>query len=93
MCTVHNDGLSIACIFLKSGADPDMEDEDGNVPILVASTEGFDEIVISLIDNGCNPDVTNKTGKAALHFLAMKNHYRGWFLNSLFSFIFMLFSN
>ena len=61
-----------------AGANPNIGDVHGNVAIIVASTEGFDEIVESLLDFGSNPDVCNDSGNAALHFLAMKNHYRGW---------------
>ena len=64
-------------LFTVLGADPNIQDSYGNVPLLIASTEGFDEVVISLIEKGSNPDVKNQTGKSALHFLAMKNHHRG----------------
>ena len=63
--------------LFSTGADPNVKDNHGNVAIIVASTEGFDEIVESLLDYGSNPNLCNDSGNAALHFLAMKNHYRG----------------
>ena len=59
------------------GASPDCVDNDGNTPLMVAATEGFDNVVKSLVEHDCNPDIKNSFGFMPIHYLAMKNHWRG----------------
>ena len=66
-----------ADMLLKAGAAPDLQDEDGNSPIHVAATEGFDAVIKCLLEAGANPNLTNCFQKTALHYLAMKNHWEG----------------
>ena len=70
-------------MLLRAGADPDLPDKDDNYPIHMAATEGFDNVVITLLDYGCNPDSTNCFHRTAAHYLAMKNHCRA--LNAIAS--------
>ena len=44
---------------------------------MVAATEGFDNVVKSLVEHSCNPDIKNSFGIAPIHYLSMKNHWRG----------------
>jgi len=53
-----------------------LQDVDGNAPIHLASIEGFDTIVRCLVTFNCDPNVINDTGKMAVHYLAMKGHWR-----------------
>ncbi len=53
------------------------QDNEGNTPIHLASTEGFDRVIQILIENKGDPDLPNMFGKIPLHYLAMKNHAKG----------------
>ncbi len=61
-------------LLLAAGANPNIQDEDGNTPMILAAIEGFDNVVKSLLAYSANPDIRNTFGKAAVHYLAMKNH-------------------
>lgn len=63
-------------MLLSAGAYPDLQDEDGNAPIHLAAIEGFDTIVCCLVTYNCNPDVVNNYGMLAVHYLAMKGHWK-----------------
>ena len=62
-------------LLLSAGADPDVQDDDGNAPIHLAAIEGFDTIIRCLATYNCDPDLVNKYGKMAVHYLAMKGHW------------------
>jgi len=53
-----------------------LQDIDGNAPIHLAAIEGFDTIVRCLVTYNCNTDIVNDLGKMAIHYLAMKGHWR-----------------
>lgn len=53
-----------------------LQDIDGNAPIHLASIEGFDTIVRCLVTYNCDTDIVNDLGKMAIHYLAMKGHWR-----------------
>ncbi len=52
------------------------QDNEGNSPVHLASTEGFDRVIETLLEYNANPDLPNAFGKTALHYLAMKNHFK-----------------
>jgi ankyrin repeat protein len=58
-----------------AGCNVNVQDLDGNTPLTLASIEGFDEVVKSLLQSGANPNIKNARNKAPLHYLAMKNHW------------------
>jgi len=53
-----------------------LQDIDGNAPIHLAAIEGFDTIVRCLVTYNCDTDIVNDLGKMAIHYLAMKGHWR-----------------
>jgi len=53
-----------------------LQDNDGNAPIHLAAIEGFDTIVRCLVTYNCETDIVNDLGKMAIHYLAMKGHWR-----------------
>lgn len=63
-------------LLLSAGAHPDIQDVDGNAPIHLAAIEGFDTIVCCLLTYNCNPNLINKMNKMAVHYLAMKGHWK-----------------
>lgn len=69
------DLISWSGALLAAGSDPDIRDEEGNTPFMLASTEGFDEVMKCLLAFHCNPDIRNNYGKSPIHFLAQKNHH------------------
>ena len=64
-------------LLLTAGASPDIQDNDGNTPLLLAAVEGFDTVIKSLVAHGCDCNIKNNFNKNSLHFLAMKNHFDG----------------
>ncbi|KAK2160406.1 hypothetical protein LSH36_134g05035 [Paralvinella palmiformis] len=63
-------------LLLAAGANPNIQDYNGNTPMIMAATEGFDNVIECLIRYDANPDLMNTSNKSALHFLAMKNHWQ-----------------
>ena len=56
-------------LLLRSGAETDLKDNDGNTPMHNASTEGFDTVVKTLLHYRANPDIRNKSGNLYRYFL------------------------
>ena len=46
-------------ILLEAGADPNLQDREGNTPLMMAATEGLDHVIGSLMAFGANPDLMN----------------------------------
>ena len=44
-----------------------LQDNEGNSPVHLASTEGFDRVIETLLEYNANPDLPNVFGKTALH--------------------------
>ena len=62
-------------ILLDAGANPDVRDKDNITPILMAASEGFDNVVKALVEAGCDVNIPNNSVKrTALHLLSFKGH-------------------
>lgn len=62
-------------LLLAAGADPNVRDVDNITPLIMAASEGFDEVVKSLVKAKCDVNVQNNSAKkTALHILAWKGH-------------------
>ncbi|XP_062605610.1 serine/threonine-protein phosphatase 6 regulatory ankyrin repeat subunit A-like [Saccostrea cucullata] len=62
-------------LLLAAGADPNVRDEDNITPLIMAASQGFDEVVKSLVRAHCDVNVQNNSAKkTALHILAWKGH-------------------
>ena len=51
--------------LLKSKADPNLQDSEGNTPLHLSADEGHREVFDILKDAGGRPDIRNKEGKTA----------------------------
>lgn len=62
---------AVTKLFLKCGADPSAQDDDGNSPLhmavkyrrVVADFQTLHRIICSLLQNGAHADIVNKSGK------------------------------
>ena len=62
-------------LLLAAGANPNFRDRDNITPLIMAASEGFDEVVKALVKAKCDVNVQNKSAnKTALHILALKGH-------------------
>ncbi|XP_060597665.1 ankyrin repeat and SOCS box protein 3-like isoform X2 [Ruditapes philippinarum] len=62
-------------VLLDAGADPNVRDNDNITPLLMAASEGFDNVVKALVDFKCDVNIPNDSVKrTALHLLAYKGH-------------------
>jgi len=52
--------------LLKKGADPNIGDNQGNTPLMIASAIGFDEAVDWMVRLGAKVDTPNRRGETAL---------------------------
>lgn len=62
-------------LLLAAGANPNLRDRDNITPLIMAASEGFDEVVKALVKAKCDVNVQNNSArKTALHILAWKGH-------------------
>ena len=52
--------------LLAKGADPNMKDNRGNTPLLLAATSGLTEMINVLIQQGANVNIGNASGETPL---------------------------
>lgn len=52
--------------LLSKGAFPDIQDQKGNSPLILATNRGYLDVVIVLLENGADPNIKNKDGDTAL---------------------------
>ncbi len=64
-------------LLLSYGANPNIQDADGNAPMHLAAIEGFDRVIETLLEYDADPNLANCWKKLPIHYLAMKNHFEG----------------
>lgn len=52
--------------LLSKGANPNIEDRDGNTPLILAASQGFSDAVRSLIASNANVNGRNRSGETPL---------------------------
>ena len=52
--------------LLEKGAYPDIQDQRGNTPLMLATDRGHLDAVLALLANGADPNLKNKAGDTAL---------------------------
>jgi len=63
----HNKHTQVSEMLLR-GADPDMRDEHGNTPLIIAVQNGNKKISKALLRRGANVNFQNHQGNTALHY-------------------------
>lgn len=63
-------------ILLSAGANPNLYNEDGNTPLMLAAIEGFSKVVNKLAKAKCDVNMKDKSDaqKTAMHTIALKGH-------------------
>ena len=67
-------GYNIAKSLLNHGADPNIQDNDGNTALMHAANQGFSDIVKLLLEGGADPDIQNRSGNTALMMASYQGH-------------------
>ncbi|XP_066151659.1 death-associated protein kinase dapk-1-like isoform X1 [Euwallacea fornicatus] len=71
---LRNRNEDIAIILLEAGADFELKDLHGDLPIHIACAEGLAEVVKVLCALGCNVEVLTRKGLYPLHLAARYGH-------------------
>ncbi len=53
-------------MLLNKGAFPEVQDQKGNTPLMLATERGHVEVIETLLNNGANPNIKNNSGDTAL---------------------------
>ena len=61
-------------ILLAEGIDPNIQDNNGNTALILASYHGYIEIVRLLLTANANPNIQNNIGNTALILASMQGH-------------------
>jgi len=61
--------------LIEQGGCLDCQDENGNTPLILASTTGQEEIVSALLKNGADPWIRNKEEQNAMDVAKDNFHY------------------
>ena len=64
--------IDLARVCLEAGANPDIADEHGNRPLMIAAKYGCVEIVRLLLKHGSDVNSTNEQGDTAMHYTVME---------------------
>ena len=64
----------IVKMLLSAGANPNVQDNDGDTPLLLAAREGHNNIVKILINENADLDIKNNNGDTALALASYRNH-------------------
>lgn len=62
---------------MKNEWDPETINQlnaDGMTPLMLAAKSGFDEVVLALREKGADVNITDKTGRKAVHYAALYGH-------------------
>ncbi len=61
-----NGHAETTAVLLESGADPDVQDEEGRTALFWAASQGFAATVNVLLEHGASPDIKNDQGMTPL---------------------------
>ncbi len=69
----NNDEQGIRARKWKS-SELDSFDQDGLTPLMQAAILGYHRVALALREKGANVDLTDKTGRKAVHYAAKHGH-------------------
>lgn len=72
--TITNTYYHIMVYLLKKGANPNIQDDNGETPLIIAARKGLLSHIQLLIKYNANPDIYDKHNDSALLWAAYKNH-------------------
>ena len=61
--------------MIKNGANVDVQERNGNTPLLAACQEGYHGIVKTLLDAGANPNICDFDGLSPIHSAAQEDRW------------------
>ena len=70
----QNNNIRLVRRLLDSGVYPNIQDNSGDTAILLASHEGYTDIVELLLNNGANPNSRDTDGNTALMFASLNGY-------------------
>jgi len=70
---VYKGHTDIVALLLENGANINIQDKDGDTPLIVASIKGNEELIKLLLSKNCDLLITSKNGKSALNYLKEKD--------------------
>lgn len=59
---------AVAQVLLARGAEVNRKDNDGNTPLMLASLNGFDDLVRVLLENDADPYIKSSHGRTSIDF-------------------------
>ena len=60
---------AIARLLIENGANPDIQDKEGNTPLILAAQHRTDEVLKMLLNAGADITLKNNKGEDAFHYL------------------------
>ena len=66
--------LSVMCTLLSNGADPNLAKNDGTAPLMIASLNGYGDVVQLLLESKILINSQRKDGANAISFASLKVH-------------------
>lgn len=71
---IYRGHLKVANYLIKNGAALELQNNDGETPLMIASRHGHLEMVSKLLDAGVNIDTQDKRGLTSLMHAALRNN-------------------
>lgn len=63
----YNDDPRVVTALLRLGADPNLPNDDGVLPVILAAARASSAPLLTLLDYGVSVDVADETGRTLLH--------------------------
>lgn len=74
VCAVGTGDVDIVKLLVTGGADPNLMDDEGRLPLGVAIEGSHEEVAEILLEAGADPLLENDKGNYFLHFAAQNGH-------------------
>ena len=71
-----NSHIQVVKLLLKENADPNLQNQNGETALMVASQQNHFKVVELLLKERANPNLQNQEGLTALMFASQNGHYQ-----------------